>query len=90
MAADVSFGLDTIRIELQLAGQNGLKMTRNLKTRESARTNPDDVVKASRRGSGARTDSTSREMRVVTPTSERIIKETSVKRRKAMEVLANR
>ena len=29
-------------------------------------------------------------VRPVTPTSERIIKETSVKRRKAMEVLANR
>ena len=29
-------------------------------------------------------------VRAVTPTSERIIKETSVKRRKAMTVLANR
>lgn len=68
----------------------GHKMTRNLKPQPSASTHPNQGTKASRSGSGAHADSRSGAGRTVTPTSERIIKETSVKRRKAMEVLANR
>ena len=44
----------------------------------------------SRDGSRAHIASVDRTARAVTPTSERIIKATSVKRRKAVEVLANR
>lgn len=68
----------------------GRKMPTNLKQQPSAGTHRNQVAKASRRGSRAQADSPSSVRRAVTPTSERIIKETSVKRRKAMEVLANR
>ena len=46
------------------------------------------VPKARDNGSDAKTED--RSVKRVSPTSERIIKETSIKRRKAMEVLANR
>ena len=67
----------------------GRKMPTNLKQQPSAGTHRNQAAKPSRRGSRAHADSASAG-RAVTPTSERIIKETSVKRRKAMEVLANR
>ena len=66
------------------------KMSRNLNPQPSASTHSNQDAKASRRGSGAHADSPSVAGRTVTPTSERIIKETSVERRKTMEVLANR
>ena len=71
-------------------GRMGRKMPTNLKQQPSAGTHRNQVAKPSRRGSRAHADSPSSAGRAVTPTSERIIKETSVKRRKAMEVLANR
>ena len=46
------------------------------------------IPKATGNGSGAKSED--RPVKRVSPTSERIIKETSIKRRKAMEVLANR
>ena len=64
-------------------------MTRNLKSQPSS-THHNQVSKPSRRGSGPYADSPSGAGQTVTPTSERIIQETSVKRRKAMELLANR
>ena len=64
-------------------------MTRNLKSQPSS-THRNQVAKPSRRGSGPHADSPSGLGQTVTPTSERIIQETSVKRRKAMELLANR
>ena len=64
-------------------------MTRNLKLQPSASTHPNRVAKASHRDSGAHTGSSSGSGRTVTPTSERIIQEISVRRRKAMELLAN-
>lgn len=42
------------------------------------------------KGNGSEAKSEDRSVKRVSPTSERIIKETSIKRRKAMEVLANR
>ena len=65
-------------------------MTRNRKPQPSARTHPNQFVKQSRQHLGAHTGFPSDAGRTVSPTSERIIKETSVKRRKAMEVLASR
>lgn len=65
-------------------------MTLNLKPQPSVSSQPKQVVKPSGRAAGARADSPSSEGRAVTPTSERIIKQTSVKRRKAIELLANR
>lgn len=65
-------------------------MTSKLKPQPSASTHPDQVAKVRSRGVGAHADPPSSAGRTVTPTSERIIKETSLKRRKAMEVLANR
>lgn len=64
-------------------------MTRNLKLQPSAGTLPNQVAKASRRDSGAHAGSSPGSGRTVTRTSERIIQETSVKRRNAMEMLAN-
>ena len=63
-------------------------MAKMLKTPQSAR--PTQVVKARRDASRAHAVSVTSASHAVTPTSERIIKETSVKRRKAMKVLANR
>ena len=65
-------------------------MTKKLKTPRSASTHSTQVVKAGRDGSRAPAVSATSVVNAVTPTSERIIKETSVKRRKAMKVLANR
>ena len=90
LAVHVSFRLDVIWAETWLGGDNNHKMSRNLSPYPSASTHSNQDAKASRRGSGAHADSPSVAGRTVTPTSERIIKETTVKRRKAMEVLANR
>ena len=60
----------------------GHKVTRSLNPQPSASTHSNQVAKASRRGSGVHADSPSVAGRTVTPTSEHIIKETSVKRRK--------
>ena len=65
-------------------------MTRELKTPQSASTHSTQVMKARRDDSRERVVSATSVVHAVTPTSERIIKETSVKRRKAMKVLANR
>jgi len=65
-------------------------MTRNLKPKLSSSTHPNQIAEAGRRRSGAHTDARSGPVLSVSPVSERIIKETSVKRRKAMEVLASR
>lgn len=48
------------------------------------------AIKAQHDDSQAHPDSENRSSQSVTPTSERVIKETSVKRREAMKVLANR
>ena len=56
-------------------------MTKAQRASPSASKHSKRVVEKASKGSVARP---------VTPVSERIIKETSVKRRKAMEVLANR
>ena len=65
-------------------------MTKELKTLRSASTHSTQVVTACRDGSRARAVSRTSVVHAVTPISERIIQETSVKRRKAMKVLANR
>ncbi len=65
-------------------------MSKHLNTPTSADTQSIQFVKASRDGSQVDTTSSRSDVRAVTPTSERIIKETSEKRRKAMVVLANR
>ena len=65
-------------------------MTKKLKTLRSARTRSTQVVKARRDALRAHAVSATSVLRAVTPTSERIIKDISVKRRKAMKVLANR
>ena len=65
-------------------------MTKKLKTLRSASTHSKQVVKTRRDGSRPHTVSATSVKRAVTPTSERIIRQTSVKRRKAMKVLANR
>lgn len=71
-------------------GMKGSEMTKRPKTSVSASKHSKKDVKANRDGSRTGTDSTAGSSRRVTPTSERIIRETSVKRRKAMTVLANR
>ena len=65
-------------------------MTTNRKTSRSTRKQAKRALTATRGGSGAQPVSEAGTVHRVTPTSERIIKETSVKRRKAMEALANR
>ena len=65
-------------------------MTKKLKTPRSVTTHSTQVVMAGRDGSRPHTVSATSVVQAVTPTSERIIKETSMKRRKAMKVLANR
>ena len=65
-------------------------MTTNEKASRSASKQARQVCTAARDGSGAHTMSAASAARRVSSTSERIIKETSVKRRKAMEMLANR
>ena len=88
---DVSFGLDMLLTEFQSGGrENNHKMTRNPNPQRSVSARSNQVAKANCRDSRAHTDPPSRAGRTVTPTSDRIIKETSAKRRKAMEVLANR
>ena len=68
----------------------GQAMTKNLKTPRSGRTQSKQVVKTGRDSSLGQTVSVSNRSSAVTPMSERIIMETSVKRRKAMKILANR
>ena len=65
-------------------------MAKNQKTPRSVSKHSNKGVKANPGGSHAHTVSAASAVHDVTPTSERIIKETSVKRRKAMTVLANR
>ena len=65
-------------------------MTKKLKTLRSTSKHSTQVVKAHRHGSRTHAVSATSVVHAVTPTSERIIKEISVKRRKAMKVLANR
>ena len=65
-------------------------MTKKLKTLRAGSTHSTQVMQARRDGSRAHAVSATSVVHTVTPTSERIIKETSVKRRKAMKVLANR
>lgn len=62
-------------------------MKKKLTTRQSATRHSHQAVKAGRDGSP---DRPATAVHTVTPISERIIKETSVKRGKAMKVLANR
>ena len=62
-------------------------MKKKLTTREPKTRHSHQVVKAGRDGSPTHLATA---VHSVTPTSERIIKETSVKRGKAMRVLANR
>ena len=71
-------------------GQVGHNMKRNLKPQPLSSTHHSQIAEAGRRRSGARTDARSGPVLSVSPVSERIIKETSVIRRKAMEVLASR
>lgn len=59
-------------------------MPKNSKMSASGR-----AIKAQHDDSQAHPNSENRSSRPVTPTSERVIKETSVKRREAMKVLAN-
>ncbi len=65
-------------------------MTKHLKTPASVGTQSNRFVKASRDDSRVHATSDRNGERAVTPTSERIIRETSEKHRKAMTVLANR
>ena len=67
-------------------------MMKKQKTSGSVRKGAKQVVKTGRSASGAGTYSAGGggKSGTVTPTSERIIKATSVKRRTAMKVLANR
>ncbi len=64
-------------------------MAKKLKTQRSASTHPKKVVRTRRDGSRPHTVSAASATNAVTPTSERIIRQTSVKRRKAIKVLAN-
>ena len=68
----------------------GEAMTKNLKSPRSRRTQSNQIVKTGRDSAVGQTVSGSKRASAVTPTSERIITETSVKRRKALKVLANR
>ena len=67
-------------------------MTKKQKTSDLNRKGAKQVVKTGRSASGTGTYSVGSggKTGIVTPTSERIIKATSVKRRTAMKVLANR
>ena len=65
-------------------------MTKKQKASRSANKASKQVVETTRSGSGKRTLCRSTAAKSVSQTSERIIKETSVKRRRAMTVLANR
>ena len=65
-------------------------MTKSRKTSGSASKHAKQIVKATRNGSRSDAMTAASVAQPVTPTSERIIKETSEKRRKAMMVLANR
>ena len=65
-------------------------MTKDVKSPRSGRTQSKQVVKTGRDSPLGQIVSGSKRAGAVTPTSERIITETSVKRHKAMSVLANR
>ena len=70
----------------------GYPMTKKQKTSGSVRKGAKQVVKTGRiaSGTGPYSVAAGGKTGTVTPTSERIIKATSVKRRTAMKVLANR
>ena len=68
----------------------GRVMTKKQQASRSASKASKPVVKTTRSGSGTYSLSGASGAKSVTPTSERIIKATSVKRRTAMTVLANR
>ena len=68
----------------------GYPMTKKQKASRSASKDSKQVVKPARSVSGTHSVGATGKAERVTPTSERIIKATSVKRRTAMEVLANR
>lgn len=65
-------------------------MTKKQKASRLVSKGSKQVVKTGRSASSAHTVTGGRKTGDVTPTSERIIKATSVKRRTAMKVLANR
>ena len=65
-------------------------MTRKQEASGSLRRGSNQVVKTEHSGSGTSSASELSKAETVTPTSERIIKATSVKRRIAMKVLADR
>ena len=65
-------------------------MTKKLKTPRSTEKHSTQVANARRAGSRTHTVSATIVARAVTPTSEQIIKETSMKRRKAIQLLAKR
>ena len=68
----------------------GCVMKKLQKQARSASGHSKEIGKVGRSGSEAKTASAAGVVRGVSPTSERIIKETSIKRRTAMTVLANR
>ena len=68
----------------------GHPMTKKQKSSRSLSNGSKHVVKTARSGSATHALSRDSAGKSVTPTSERIIKATSVKRRTAMKVLANR
>lgn len=65
-------------------------MTKKQKPSGSASKGSEQVVETGRSASTTHTETRGSKTGNVTPTSERIIKATSVKRRTAIEVLANR
>ena len=65
-------------------------MAKQIKTPQSAGTLPKKGAKPRVNGSQPHTVAATNVKHAVTPTSERIIRQTSVKRRRAMKVLANR
>ncbi len=65
-------------------------MTRKLKMSSSSSVHAGDVARVARGDSRVADVSRTGSADAVSPTSERIIRETSVKRQRAMKVLANR
>lgn len=72
------------------SGQPNMEVAMTVKSNQPAGSRPDKVEQASKDGAPKPVVSMIRELGLkVCPVSERIIKETSVKRRKAMEMLAD-
>ena len=72
------------------SGQLNIEVAMTVKTHQPAGSRPGNVKQASKDGAPKPAVSMIRELDLkVCPISERIIKETSVKRRKAMEMLAD-